>query len=117
MTALAWITGILLLLGFGMAGQAKVMQQQMMLDTAEHLGFSPSQFRLIGAAEMAGAIGVVLGRLVDDLSGLGLAATFGLILVGIGALFFHVRANDTVKEMLPISVLTLVAMLHIVAIS
>lgn len=117
MTALAWITGLLLLLGFGMAGQAKVMQQQMMLDSAEHLGFSPSQYRLIGAAEMAGAIGVLLGRLVDGLSGLGLLAAIGLVLVGVGALFFHVRAKDSVKDMLPISVLTLVAVVHIIAIS
>ena len=117
MTALAWITGILLLLGFGMAGQAKVMQQQMMLDSAEHLGFSPSQYRLIGAAEMAGAVGVLLGRLVDGLSGLGLLAAIGLVLVGLGGLFFHVRAKDSVKDMLPISVLTLVAVLHIIAIS
>jgi len=117
MTALAWITAILLLLGFGMAGQAKVMQQQMMLDSAEHLGFSPSQYRLIGAAEMAGAIGVLLGRLVDGLSGLGLLAAIGLILVGVGGLFFHSRAKDSVKDMAPIAALTVVAILHVIAVA
>lgn len=117
MTALAWITGLLLLVGFGMSGQMKAMKQQVMLDAAEHLGFSQERFQLIGAAEMAGAIGVVLGLLIDDLSWLGLLAAIGLVLVGLGALYFHVKAEDSVKDMVPVSALTLVAVLHIIAIS
>lgn len=115
MTALAWITGFLLLIGFGMAGQMKVMKQQMALDVAEHLGFSPSQYQLIGVAEMAGAIGVLIGLLVDSLSWLGVLAAIGLTVVGLGAIFFHVRAKDSVKDMAPAAMLTVVAILHIIA--
>ena len=117
MTVLAWITAILLLAGFGMAGVAKITKQQMVLDLAEHLGFTPSQYQLIGIAEAAGAVGVLLGRLVDDLSWLGLLAAIGLALLGLGALFFHTRANDAPKDMMPAAILTLVALVHIVAVA
>ncbi len=117
MTALAWVTGILLLIGFGMAGMAKITKQQMVIDGAEHLGFTVSQYQLIGAAEVAGAIGVLIGLLVDDLSWLGLLAAIGLILVGLGALFFHTRAKDAVKDMAPAAMLTVVAVLHVIAVA
>jgi len=117
MTALAWITALLLLVGFGMAGLAKLTKQKMVMQLADHLGFTGSQYQLIGAAEVAGAVGVLLGRLIDGWSVLGLAAAIGFTLLGIGALFFHVRAKDQVKDMVPISVLTLAAILHVIAIS
>ena len=117
MTALAWITGILLLAGFGMAGMAKITKQQMLVESAEHLGFSISQYQLIGAAEVAGAVGVLVGLLVDDLSVLGLLAAVGLVLVGLGALFFHNRAGDAVKDMAPVAILSVVAILHIIAVA
>ncbi len=117
MNAIAWVTAIALLIGFGMAGLAKITKQQMLMDSAAHLGFSPSQYQLIGVAEAVGAIGVLFGRLVDDLSGLGLLAAIGLTLVGLGALFFHVRAKDTPKDMVPAGALTGLAIFHIIAIA
>lgn len=117
MTALAWITAIVLGAGFGMSGIAKLMKHKMMVESAEHFGFSPSQYQLLGAAEVAGGAGVLLGLLIDSLSGLGVLAAAGLILVAVGGLFFHVRAKDPVAQMMPLVMLGGAAVLYIVAAS
>lgn len=116
MSVLAWITAIVLAAGFGMAGMAKVARYEMVLESAERLGFTPTQYQLIGFAEVAAAFALMLERFYqEELNALGILAAVGLILLGSGALFFHRRAMDPVKEMAPIGVMTLVAILHLVA--
>ncbi len=117
MDIIAWITGLILAVGFGMAGLAKVTSQPMIMEAAEHLGFTPNQYRMIGAAELAGAIGVILGLLSDDLEWLGLLPAAGLLLTGIGAFYFHGKAGDEAKDSLPSLVLAFVALVFIGAVA
>ena len=117
MGVLAWITGVLLIIGFGTAGVAKVTKQRQMVDAAGHLGMSVQQFQMIGGLEIAGAIGVLVGLISEDVRGLGIAAAIGLALVGIGAVVFHVSAGDGPPAFAPVAVLTLVAGLATVGIA
>ena len=115
MDVVAWIVGLIVAAGFGMAGAAKVTGQQAMLDAADHLGFTNQRFQLIGAAEIAGAAGVVIGLISDDLEGLGIAAAVGLAIVGFGAGVFHRQAGDEPKDMAPALGLGVLAIVFIVA--
>ncbi len=117
MDIIAWVTGMLLFVGFGMAGMAKVTSQPMLMDAAELLGFTPNQFRIIGAAEIAGAIGVVLGLLADDLEWLGMLAAAGLLVTGVGAFYFHSKANHEPIDSMPSLVLAFVALVFIGAVA
>ncbi len=116
MNVLAWITGIVLIAGFGMAGAGKLMGQQMMKDTAKRFGFKDSQFQMLGGAEVAGAAGILVGLFSDgrDLELLGLLAAVGLILVGLGAVFFHRKFGDEPKDFAPALMLAVAAVLYIV---
>ena len=58
MNTVAWILGIILAGGFGVAGVTKLLDLDRMRD---HLGYSARQYRLIGLSEVAGAAGVVIG--------------------------------------------------------
>ena len=115
MNIVATVTGIVLVLAFLAAGLAKVTKQDRMVQTAEHLGLSVRQFQLIGAPEIAGAVGVLAGVVSDDLDALGIVGAVGLVLVGVGAFVTHLRAGDPPKGAAPSLVLALVAVLHIVA--
>ena len=69
----------------------------------------------IGAAEIAGTVGVVAGIVSDDLAPRGLAAAVGLVLVGLGAGVNYLKAGDEPKTaVLPI-VLAVLAVVYIVA--
>jgi len=80
----------------------------------------PAQVRLVGAAELLGAAGLVLPKLldvVDDRAGVegtltGLAAT-GLALIQAGAIPLHVRRGE--PSVLPMNVVLLVAAAFVAA--
>lgn len=118
MAALAWITGLILTVGFGMAGGMKLIGNDMAIDMANKLGYAKLR-QPIGAAEIAGAIGVFIGILSDDdnLEWLGFFAALGLIALMVGAVAYHVRAGDGPKDYAPALVLGVTAILYIVAIS
>ncbi|WP_040496085.1 DoxX family protein [Ilumatobacter nonamiensis] len=115
MNIVAIVTGILLALAFAFAALPKLTKQDQMVQNADHLGFSTVQFQLIGAAELAGAVGVVVGMLSSDLDAVGIAAAAGLVVVGIGAAVTHLKAGDPPKAAAPSLVLAAVAVLHIIA--
>lgn len=117
MGVLAWITGVLLILGFALAGVSKVTKQARMVDAAGHMGLSVQQFQMIGGLEIAGAVGVLIGLVSEDLRGLGVAGAIGLALVGIGAVVFHVRAGDEPPAFAPAGVLTIVAILAVIGLA
>lgn len=60
---------------------------------AEHLGFSYAGYRGIGVLEVAGAVGLVLGRFEQG-SWVGAAAATGLFLLMVGAVICHLRIGD-----------------------
>jgi hypothetical protein len=53
------------------------------------------QWRLIGACELAGVAGVLVGLMWAPI---GIAAAIGLALLSIGAIAFHLRASDGAKD-------------------
>jgi uncharacterized membrane protein YphA (DoxX/SURF4 family) len=85
------ILSVLLALVFAGTGSGKVRGQQQLMDGLGRLGVSPKLGRMIGALELAGAAGLLVGLLV---SWLGIAAAVGLALMMAGATIYHARAGD-----------------------
>jgi hypothetical protein len=69
---------------------------------------------LIGAAEVAGAAGVLIGLNVHPL---GIAAATGLILVGGGAVVAHRKAHDALPDTAPAVLAVLLAVAALVLFS
>ena len=76
----------------------KLTGQPKMRKSAAHFGIPWSRYRLIGAAELAAAAGILIGLHWHPL---GLAAAAGMTLLLAGALITHRRAADGGKEMAP----------------
>lgn len=87
--------------GFALLGAAKVARTPAMVARASHLGMSARSYQLIGAVELAGAAGVVMGLrhpLVGRAAGTGLLGLLG------GAVREHVRHGDDPRELVPAGV-------------
>jgi hypothetical protein len=100
---------------FVFAGSIKVLGVRQSLAIRDHLGMSPTLWRVIGLLELAGVVGVLAGLACAPL---GIAAAVGLALLSMGAVASHVRASDGASQSLP-AVIGLVlavatAVLHIV---
>jgi hypothetical protein len=96
----AVVTGLLAAL-FLAAGAPKIAALPKSLEIRDHLGVPAGSWRLIGALEIAGAVGAAIGLAVRPL---GLAATGGLVLVAGGAIVTHLRAGDPPSEAAPAGV-------------
>ncbi len=92
--------GVLLAVAFGAAGLGKIAGVSQLAEAGVHLGFPSPIWKLIGALEVAGAIGVVIG-LARKLATIGMLSTVGLVGMTIGAGYYHQRAGDGFKEWLP----------------
>ena len=69
-----------------------------MRQSAAHFGIAWPRYRLIGAAELAAAAGILAGLWWHPL---GVAAAAGMILLLTGALITHRHAADNAKDMAP----------------
>lgn len=76
----------------------KILGHPKMRQSAARFGISWPRYRLIGVAELAAAVGVLLGLWWHPL---GLAAAAGMALLLLGAVISHRRAADSGKEMAP----------------
>jgi uncharacterized membrane protein YphA (DoxX/SURF4 family) len=76
----------------------KLTGQPKMRQSAAHFGIPWPRYRLIGAAELAAAAGVLIGLWWHPL---GVAAGAGMALLLVGALITHRRAADGGKEIAP----------------
>lgn len=79
-------------------GAAKILAVPAMRERAAHVGMSTSAYRRIGALEVAGAAGVLVGLAeprIGGLAGAGLLALLG------GALIAHRRTGDGLREAAP----------------
>jgi hypothetical protein len=79
-------------------GTAKMRAVPAMRERAAHVGLSTDAYRAIGALEVAGAAGVLVGLAeprIGGLAGAGLLALLG------GALVAHRRTGDTLREAAP----------------
>ena len=85
------VLAVVLAVVFGVAGIAKIGGAPVMRTAARHLGFSVDQYRVIGALELAGAIGLLVGLVVPAI---GVAAAIGLGLLLIGAGIAHLVHRD-----------------------
>lgn len=85
---------------FAMAGMGKLTGQAMMAEARTHLGLAPPLWKAVGALEVLGAVGLFIG-LFADLAIIGVLAAAGLVAMTIGAVFYHQKAGDAVKEWLP----------------
>jgi hypothetical protein len=107
------VATVLLAALFTFAGSIKLIGVAQSLVIRDHLGVKPLQWRLIGACELAGVAGVLVGLMWPPI---GIAAAIGLALLSVGAVAFHVRASDSAKDTAPavigIALAIVVAVLH-----
>jgi VIT1/CCC1 family predicted Fe2+/Mn2+ transporter len=96
MNGVLWVVQILLALGFGMVGTAKLTQpREKLIERAGYVNdFPQSIIRLIGLLEVLGAIGLILPALTGILPWLTPLAAGGLALVMVGAMLTHLRRHE-----------------------
>jgi hypothetical protein len=82
-----------------------------MVEAAKEHGFTKSNYQVIGALELAGAVGLVVGLAVAPL---GIAAAIGLVVLMGGAVVVHLRANEPFKTSVPALALGLVTVVELV---
>lgn len=95
MVIVAAVLTVLLGLAFLFAGTAKVRHAEPVTTTLDDLGVGRSLQTFIGVMEALGGIGVVVGLWIAPL---GILAAAGLVLMMVGALLWHAKAKDTVKN-------------------
>ena len=83
---------------FAGLGTAKMRAVPAMRERAAHVGMSTAAYRKIGAFEVAGAAGVLVGLAEPRIGGL---AGAGLLALLAGALVAHLRTGDTLREAAP----------------
>lgn len=115
MTALEWITTGILVLAMGGIGGMKLVGNKDGIEQAVRLGYDKIRIP-IGIAEVAAAVGVLIGASVADLEWLGISAAAAIIVMMIGAAGFHIRARDRF-EIIPSIVVGATAVLYIIAIN
>jgi hypothetical protein len=94
----AVVVTLLLAALFTFSSSIKLLGVPKSLAIRDHLGVSPTQWRVIGSLELAGVAGALAGLLWAPI---GIAAAIGLALLSIGAVAFHLRATDRVADMVP----------------
>ncbi len=75
-------------------GVFKLINHPKAIETAQHLGLSPTLSRAIGVLEISGGAGLLIGLAWAPL---GVAAAIGLILLLLGAVASHFRVHDPLK--------------------
>jgi hypothetical protein len=91
---------------------AKLAGHPKMRHAATHFGIAWRRYRLIGVAELAAAVGVLIGLFWRPA---GLLAAAGMVLLLIGALIAHRRAHDSIREAIPAVVALAVSGAYLVA--
>ena len=96
MNAALWAVQVILAIMFMMAGAMKLMRDKE--DLVEKMGwvedFSQSTIRLIGVAELMGAIGLILPALTGIAPILTPLAASGIAAVAMGATVVHIRRRE-----------------------
>ncbi len=117
MSIATWIIGIVVALAFGASGLAKITGQPAMREASIHVGVPWERFRMLGFAEVAGAAGVIIGLIWSKAMPLAVAAAIGLALVGLGGVYFHIKAGDKPKDYAPAGVLGVLAIVFAILIA
>ena len=98
MTAAATALAIVLVVFFAGLGTAKMLAIGPIPQMAAHVGFSTAAYRWIGALELAGAAGVLVGLAEPRIGAL---AGAGLLALLAGALVSHRRTGDGLRDAVP----------------
>lgn len=108
----SWIVAGLLALVFLGAGGMKLARPKPALASSGMAwveDFTPAQVKLIGAAEVLGAIGLILPKLLGIAPVLSPIAGIALAVVMIGAVVVHVRRKETFAPPLVLALLAIAA--------
>ncbi|WP_030620365.1 DoxX family protein [Streptomyces fulvoviolaceus] len=97
MTALVILTSVLAV-WFTLLGTGKILGLPAMAERAAHAGFTVGAYRVIGVLELAGVISLFTGWAV---TGIGVAAATGFLLLLTGAALAHLRAGDRLPALAP----------------
>jgi uncharacterized membrane protein YphA (DoxX/SURF4 family) len=92
------------------SGASKLVRHPISVAARDKLAVPATAWTLLGAAEVAGAAGVLVGLSVKPL---GIAAALGLALVGGGAVVAHRHARDSVTDAAPAVVALLLAIVTV----
>ena len=107
MNVVVWIVQVVLALLFAFVGFGKLARPKE--DLRERMGwvddFSQGTVRLIGAAEVLGALGLVLPAATGVATWLTPTAAVGLVVVMLGAVATHLRRRE--PQVLPVNVVLL----------
>ncbi|AZQ37997.1 invasion protein [Streptomyces cyaneochromogenes] len=106
MTTVLAVTLSLIFLPLGLAKLAAV---PFMRQAAAHLGMSVRLYRVVGALEVAGVAGLLLGLTWMPL---GVAAATGLALLMAAAAVVHLRHGDPPPRAVPAAVLALISLTY-----
>ncbi len=93
-----WILAVLLASAFGFAGFLKVSANSMEIEIFTRFGYPLWLMYVVGAAELAGALGLIAGRFIN--THLPRAAATGLLVIMVGAIGSHLM-YDPLFMMLP----------------
>ena len=91
-------------------GAAKLLGHPKMRDSAARFGIRWRHYRLIGAAELAAAAGLLAGLRWHPL---GLAAAAGMAVLLTSAVITHRQAGDSGKEMAPALLALVIAIAYL----
>ena len=109
MIATSILAGVLVV-AFAALGCAKLAAAPAMRARAEHVGFSVSAHRRIGALEILAIAGLLVGGFVPMIGAL---AAAGLLLLLGGAVLAHLRSGDGVREVAPAVVFGVVTLTYL----
>jgi hypothetical protein len=79
------------------------------VESLTHLGVNTDRMSALGAVKLLGVAGVIVGFWV---TAIGVVAGIGLALYFVGAIAFHVRAKDNVKNTFPALLLLILSVLY-----
>ncbi|MEU6352996.1 DoxX family protein [Streptomyces sp. NPDC047072] len=112
MSALDTILTCLLALWFTLLSAGKLLGTAQMAERAAHLGFTVGGYRVIGALELAGVLGLFAGWSV---TGLGIVAAAGFLLLLAGAVLAHLRAGDRLPAAAPAILSAVLVVAYLIA--
>ncbi|MFC8501906.1 DoxX family protein [Pedococcus sp. NPDC057267] len=107
MNVVVWVVQVVLALFFAAAGLVKLSRrkEELRQRMAWVDDFSQGTVRLIGAAEVLGALGLVLPAATGVATWLTPTAALGLVVVMLGAIATHLRRRE--PQVLPVNVVLL----------
>jgi uncharacterized membrane protein YphA (DoxX/SURF4 family) len=117
MPVVAALFSIVLFVVFATAGAQKMVFNPVMSKAAEHLGFTKRGYQRIGALELAGALGLILGVVATRSSFLGIVNELAAICLAVLmtlAVRVHIRRADGAKMFAPALILGVLAIVELV---